>query len=85
MRRLVLAAIAFAITTPALADTVTSRIVKIDYQKRTVTLADKTVMAIDKSVDLATVPTGEPVTLATQIDENGIAPITEIKPATPRG
>jgi len=85
LRRFVLAAIAFAIATPALADTITGRIVKIDPEKRTVTLSDKTYMLVDKSVDLTAVPTGEPVTLATQIDENGVAPITAIRPASPRG
>ena len=72
LRRFVLAAIAFAIASPALADTITGRIVKIDPEKRTVTLSDKTYMLVDKSVDLTAVPTGEPVTIATQIDENGI-------------
>ena len=80
LRTLVLAAAALAVAAPAFADTVTGRIVKIDPEKRVITLNDNTMMAVHPAVDLATVPLNQPVTVTTSIDENGIAPITSIKP-----
>lgn len=80
LRTLVLAISAVTIAAPAIADTVTSRIVKVDADKRVITLADKTIMVVGKDVDLSTVPTGQPVTLSTSIDENGFTPISSIKP-----
>ena len=80
LRTFVLAAAAVAVVAPAFADTVSGRIVKIDPDKRLITLNDNTIMVVDPKVDLSTIPTNQPVTLSTKIDENGIAPITAIKP-----
>lgn len=72
---------AFLLTTPALAETITARIVAVDQDSHTVTLDDGTVMNVAPEVDLSAVHAGEDVAITAEASEDGFAPATEIKPA----
>lgn len=83
MHKTALAAIVAALlAAPAFAaDSVTSTVVSVDAKHRTVVLADRSIMAVGKDVNLDAVTTGTKVVLATRVDEDGYAPASAITPA----
>ncbi|HSF95532.1 MAG TPA: hypothetical protein VLA52_10955 [Thermohalobaculum sp.] len=84
MRKIAIAAVAAALTcsvvAPAFAAGLTSRVVTIDDAKRTLVLADKTVMIIGKDVELGAVKPGMTVAITANMDEDGYSPATAITP-----
>ena len=84
MRKIAFAAVAAAIAcsafAPAFAAGLTSRVVAVDTQKRTLVLGDKTIMIVGKDVDLSTVKPGMTVAITATVDEDGYAPATAITP-----
>ena len=82
MRKIALLAAVAALTAlPALAGTVTARVVVVDPHAHTLTLDDKTVMIIAPDVDMTQVKPGQKVIVTAEEDDNGFSPATKIAPA----
>ena len=53
-------------------------LISVDAKKKTITLADRSIMELPSVFDATAVPLGQKVRIFAEIDEDGFSPITKI-------
>ncbi len=82
MRKIaLLAAVAAAVSGPALAEAVYSTVASVDAKRNVIILGDRTVMTVAKDVDISKLMPGSKVIISAKLDEDGYAPATAVTAA----